>query len=463
MRAECRNAVLTLSCRGPIEPGYAPFVMAPFAELGDNDPRRAPTLVCLGKDYWHLAVSVQGLTAPPDAAVFTAGLRPLETMAFKRGLGIRIDDSLAVSAQITLPRRPASLDFRYYSGWPEVTARIFDRGQTRDIPLRRCGAGRTAAETCWRAELPVGAYGRDWSLVLVGPGGAVDRAPGGGSYRPRGSLAHLADGELFAHEPPRRRRSPPRIETITFAAPELAHTFVVHVVLPRDFDVEPARTYPLVYLNDGQNQLTDRGAFGGWHTDTIAARMMRDGRLADCVLACVEMHADRNRAYFPAGTVTTAVGQADIYTDLLADRLFEAMQRRYRLAADEPLTIIGSSNGAIHALSAGLMRPDRFRRIGCLSYARLRPERNFRQIEAMAGLPLERVSIDSGTRWGEWDSEETSDDNVAVSLSLRDRLLARGMVLEGSLRYALACGDAHNEGAWRRRIGECLAFLLPPP
>jgi hypothetical protein len=38
-------------------------------------------------------------------------------------------------------------------------------------------------------------------------------------------------------------------------------------------------------------------------------------------------------------------------------------------------------------------------------------------------------------------------------------LLQRGLVLEQSLRYRLAYGDAHNEGAWRRRMPDCLEFL----
>jgi hypothetical protein len=41
-------------------------------------------------------------------------------------------------------------------------------------------------------------------------------------------------------------------------------------------------------------------------------------------------------------------------------------------------------------------------------------------------------------------------------------LLQRGLGLEQSLRYRLAYGDAHNEGAWRRRMPGCLEFLLPP-
>jgi enterochelin esterase-like enzyme len=438
-----------------------PFVGGPYAELGHGDAELAPTLVRDGEAAWRLSVGVRGLTTPPPVAAFFSGVRPIEPSAFKRALGIRLDDSLDVSVQVTLPRREARLDLTYYSGWQEVAVRIFDGGIEHAVPLVADGPGRVPGEQRWRGELPVGRFGRDWGFVLRGPNGAIDRPPGGGAYRPLGSRVHLADGEIFAAAPP-QHRSPPRIETLAFPAPEMEHTFTVHVVLPRDFDAYPTHRYPLVYLNDGQNQLTNRGAFGGWHTDTIAARLMREGRLEDCVLACVEMHADRNRAYFPEGTLTTAIGQADVYTDLLAGRLFALLKSRYHLSTTAPLAIVGSSNGAIHALSAGLTRPERFALIGCLSYARLRPERNFRQIESAPEVPFARAYVDSGTRWDDRDSEETSDDNVGIAYGLRERLLARGMVLEDTLRYVLARGDAHNEAAWRRRIGDALSFLLPP-
>ena len=33
----------------------------------------------------------------------------------------------------------------------------------------------------------------------------------------------------------------------------------MHVVLPRDYDAVTDRVFPVVFLNDGQNQFTDRG------------------------------------------------------------------------------------------------------------------------------------------------------------------------------------------------------------
>jgi predicted alpha/beta superfamily hydrolase len=270
----------------------------------------------------------------------------------------------------------------------------------------------------------------------------------------------LADGELFSAPPP-AQRSAPWIESLDVTAPEMNHTFRIHVVLPRDYAIHTERAYPLVYLNDGQNQLTDQGAFGGWHTDRTAARRMREGRMQEAVLAAVEMHPDRNRAFFPQGELSTPHGQADIYTQLLAGRVLKALRARYRLL-QQPMTIIGSSNGAIHALFAGLSRPDAFGGIGCLSYAVMQPERNVETIASSSRSPLSRVYLDCGTRWGESDDESHSHDNVPITYTVRELLLQRGMILEETLRFVLGDGDAHNELAWRRRIARCLEFLLPP-
>jgi len=250
---------------------------------------------------------------------------------------------------------------------------------------------------------------------------------------------------------------------MTVHAAALEHTFVMHVVLPRDYDVVADRVFPVVILNDGQNQFADRGMWGGWHTDSTAAWLMRAGRMQDTVLVAVEMHPNRNRAYLPRGDARTPEGQAVDYTDFLADQVLPQLRSRYRVASEPGTTaIVGSSNGAIHALFAGLHRPETFSLIGCLSYARLQPEQNFMALEHLTEVPLQRVYLDSGTRRGEHDPDGNSDDHAVVTARLREVLLQRGLVLEQSLRYRLAYGDAHNEGAWRRRMPSCLEFLLPP-
>lgn len=456
------TAILTIECRGSLPKNYVPYICAPLPELGNGYRLHGPTLTRLAPRHWGLRVLLRGVNASLDTSTWQTGIRSLETHAFITG-----DDfqpaPRPLKWEYTLEPTAAVSDTEiyYYSGWPAVTLQVHPHAATvREVPMRAWGQGRRPGETVWVAALPTDQLGKDWGF-LPHHGDQWDRPPYRDMYRPLGSCIHLADGEIFASPPP-NHRSGPRIETIELPARKMKHTFIVHVVLPRDYDTTQ-QTYPLVVLNDGQNQLTNHGMHGGWHTDSTADYLIRTGRMRDAILVAVEMHPDRNRAYLPRGDALAAQGQADAYTELLATTLLDMLQSSYRIVRDPATTvIIGSSNGAIHALFAGLACPQAFGRVGCLSYAIMQPERNQRAIKRLTQLPFQRIYLDSGTRWHDGAEEEKDSDYTMITYGLRDLLLQRGLVLEQNLLYVLGYGDAHNEFAWRRRIAGCLEFLLPP-
>ncbi len=455
--------LLTIECYGALPNGWVPFFSGPLPELGDGKVEEAPWLVPTGPQQWALQMAVMGPALDACLTACVPGMRPLQFPAFNLGRGCQpLPAGVQWTATFGPVLPPAALDFYYYSGWPAVRLRVIDGQDVRDVPLTVAGPGRTREEQLWYGSLPMEDVTRRWGCLLLGPHDAVARPPDGRLYRPLGSCVYLADGELFPAPPP-PRRSAPRVETLRMHATALEHTFVVHIVVPRDYDVVTDRRFPVVLLNDGQNQFTDRGMWGGWHTDSTAAQLMRAGRMQETVLMAIEMHPDRNRAYLPRGDARTPAGQAADYTAFLADQVLPQLRRRYRVLAGPGSTaIVGSSNGAIHALSAGVHRPDTFGLVGCLSYARLDPEQNVLALAPLTQVPLQRVYLDSGTRRGESDRDGDSDDHALVTARLREMLLLRGLVLEQSLRYRLAYGDAHNEGAWRRRMPSCLEFILPP-
>jgi predicted alpha/beta superfamily hydrolase len=457
---------VTIECRGAVPAGYAPFVCGPFVELGGGRPRHAPTLVCAEDGVWRLAVQLRGSGPALDHSAWLTGLRALSRDAFKIGAGFRAaPPELSWSVGYAAEPDP-TIDIFYYSGWPQVRVLLLPGagGDAQTISMRPAGPGRAPGETLWAARIPSEGLGADWGFELSGPASQVDRPPPGSArlYRPRGTTVYLLDGEIFGAPPP-ERRSAPRVETLRFLAPELQHSFVIHVALPRDYDTRPDARFPLLLLHDGQNQLTNQGMLGGWHSEATAARLAREGRMADAVLAAVEAHPDRERTLLPHGDRRAPQGQAATFAELLAGPIAEMLRSRYRLArGPEHSAIVGAALGASHALLTALQRPDSIGLVGCISYGELSPERNLQRIEALGRAPLRRIYLDSGTRRQEADSEEQSDDNALGAHRLRELLLRRGLVLERDLRYRLAYGDAHGELAWRRRVADCFEFLLPP-
>lgn len=444
--------------------GYAPLVCAPFTELGGGRPHHAPTLIRIGEDHWRLELALRSAGPELDSSTWLTCLRAIGLNSLKTAAGFRAAPP-DLSWSFEYKHRPAPpIELFYYSGWPLVRVQLRGVGVEQELAMRAQGPGRAPGETLWLARLPAAGLGDEWGFDLGGPASQVDRPPpeDGRLYRPCGTRVYLADGELFEEAPP-VRRSPPRVETLSFFAPELHHTLLIHVALPRDYDTRPEAAFPLVFLNDGQNQLTNQGMLGGWHSDTTANRLAREGRVRDMVLAAVETAHERERLLLPHGDRRASQGQAATYTDLLAGPIAEMLRGRYRLLRGPQHTaIIGAGLGAAHAMFAGLYRPDAFGLVGCLSYGELSPERNIQRVESIKRVPLRRVYLDSGTRRHESDSEEQSDDNTLGAFRLRGMLLARGLVLEAGLRYRLAYGEAHGETAWRRRVADCLEFLLPP-
>jgi len=54
------------------------------------------------------------------------------------------------------------------------------------------------------------------------------------------------------------------------------------------------------------------------------------------------------------------------------------------------------------------------------------------------------------------------DGGMQRTAQLRDTLFAAGFVAGVDLLHQVGQGDGHNEEAWRRRLPQALAFLLPP-
>ena len=160
---------------------------------------------------------------------------------------------------------------------------------------------------------------------------------------------------------------------MTVHAAALEHTFVMHVVLPRDYDVVVDRVFPVVFLNDGQNQFTDRGMWGGWHTDSTATADACRSDAGYCA---------RGRGDAPQSQPRlSAEGMHGHRKGKLRTTPTSSLTRYYRSFVALPCGVRSWDDGhcrlvkrGIHALFAGCI--GQTSAFGCLSYARLQPEQN---------------------------------------------------------------------------------------
>lgn len=249
-----------------------------------------------------------------------------------------------------------------------------------------------------------------------------------------------------------------RIEAIPDSQSELlGNSRQVSVYLPPGYDERPARRYPVLYMQDGQNLFEDSRAFAGrsWRLgdaldESIGARTMRP------VIVVGVDHAGVDRIH-EYGHVRDESkdggGRGDDYAAMLFGELKPRIDLRYRTAADD-VALGGSSLGGLIALYMMLRRPGQVRRAAVMSPSVWWSGRAILgEVDAMPSAERPRVWLDIGGREGR---EALSDARL-----LRDRMSALGWT-DATLKFYEDRRGDHSERAWGGRVRKMLEFLFPP-
>lgn len=346
----------------------------------------------------------------------------------------------------------------YHSGWssPRVFWRTSDAGTWVETPMIPFGPGRNQGESRWRAILP-GAGGAQLQFYFTD--GAAGRDPFIGLYLTKLDGCFVQDGQLFNYVPPavvgpqQQFNVSPGIPSV-----QLGENRPYRVLLPRGYQQNTQRRYPVLYLHDGQN-VFDQGPFGSWNADETASSLTRSAQMQETIIVGVDNTANRARDYIPPddivpiGPGTGQPGRANLYAAFLASELKPVIDASYRTLPDRAHTAtLGSSLGGVVSLYLGWDHADVVSKIGAMSGSWQLP--NFPARVALGPARDLRIYIDSGTAG-------TSSDNAWPTMNLRDDLLQLGYVLEGDLRHRVGYGHQHNEAAWAARLPMAYDFLFP--
>ena len=246
-----------------------------------------------------------------------------------------------------------------------------------------------------------------------------------------------------------------------FHSAVLGATRRVWVYLPPQYAAEPARRFPVLYLQDGQNVFDGATAFLAgkeWEVDETVERLAREGRIEPLVVVAVDNGGERRLVEYTPTRDRRAPdgGGADAYGRMLVEELKPWVDRTYRTRPERETTGIGGSSlGGLVSLYLGLKHPEVFGRIAALSTSAWWDDRFIaRFVDALPAKPDTRIWTDIGTR----------EDRSAVpdARALRDALVRRGWREGVDLRYVEAEGAVHNEMAWAKRMPAVLEFLFPP-
>ncbi len=381
------------------------------------------------------------------------------------------------------------LEIHLENGGQSRTGRPFPELFTR-LPFSQVGAGRQNEERLWAVQfpaLPDGSMRR--FRIDLGNGQYDPPAASRRLYETPLDKIWLQDGAIFDY-PPDAVISPSRvikIPSFTGSLPARA----LYVYLPRGYDSESARRYPVLYIHDGQNCFEAFAAdsfVGTLRADETADRLIAGGRMQECLIIGVSNGgSERIREYLPPyarfrppakrppkrskaralsparrSTAMPIPGRADRTYYYYRDEVAPFIARRFRVLEDRASTAtLGTSLGGVFSAFIAWEFPEFARQHACVSPAFRMTANVDGSVEIIErfrkGRPNDiRLWLDSGTR----TTQRRGDDDMKNTLAARAALLEGGFVEGPYFRHYLDQEAIHRESAWAARLPLVLEFLL---
>ncbi|MHB1327948.1 MAG: alpha/beta hydrolase [Gemmatimonadales bacterium] len=228
----------------------------------------------------------------------------------------------------------------------------------------------------------------------------------------------------------------------------------VVAALPLSYHQDAERSYPVVYMQDGQNLFDPATSYAGdWRLSQTLADLGRQGTEA-IVVGIANVGKHRLDEYSPFQQPGRGGGAGDRYLEFVAETLKPMVDRSFRTQPARQQTFIaGSSMGGLISLYALYRYADVFGGAAALSPSLWFANRAiFPYVEANADLAVGRLYLDIGLN--------EPGSAVADVRRLRDLILEHGSMSETEFSYLEDAAGRHNEATWGTRVSQALTFLL---
>ncbi len=154
-----------------------------------------------------------------------------------------------------------------------------------------------------------------------------------------------------------------------FFMPQLNRSRNIWVYTPPDYQSNPKKKYPVLYMHDGQNMFDAKTSFSGeWSVDESLNTLFKAGDQGAIVVGIDNGDADRIAEYTPWANSKYGGGEGSKYIDFIVETLIPYINANYRtLNTRESTGIMGSSLGGLISFYGGIKFQNTFGKIGVFS------------------------------------------------------------------------------------------------
>jgi predicted alpha/beta superfamily hydrolase len=258
----------------------------------------------------------------------------------------------------------------------------------------------------------------------------------------------------------------------------------IEIWLPAEYTLNPQQTFPVLYMQDGQNVFDPGTAIHkiAWEADDTATKLIIPKRIEPVIIVAIWNTDERYMEYFPEkvaqnfskedravfAKVTKQVNPkgtdflGDEYLKFLTEELKPYIDKQYRTRPDTANTAIcGSSMGALISLYALCEYPKVFGQAACLStHWTLLPDNTHPSVsesfkkyvyEKLPSPNDHRIYFDYGTKTldAAYEPHQKTIDGIMNS---------KGYSQTNWITKKFE-GAAHTEKDWQERFNEVLMFL----
>ena len=259
------------------------------------------------------------------------------------------------------------------------------------------------------------------------------------------------------------------LEIVPFESKIFHNQRMLRVLVPANYfsPHNAHRSYPVLYLQDGQNLFDEATSpRGEWHVDETVEHLVGGFKIPPMFVVGIDNAGDtRSSEYLPyPDPLNGKDGVADEknlrgkqYAHFLTSEVMPFIEKRYRITRGAMNTGIGgSSYGGDIALYTALEYPGVFGHV-LVESPELWIGKNQLLKDALSAKQLpQKMYIGIGTT--EAGEPTRSTDIVNQVRDLEAILVKKGMGA-GRLRVAIEESGQHNEAAWSRRLPDALLFL----
>lgn len=245
----------------------------------------------------------------------------------------------------------------------------------------------------------------------------------------------------------------------------MGNSRLLRVWVPPGYDGTGAISYPVLYLNDGQNLFESTTAFAGehWQVGETASRLIAENKIRPLVIVGIDNTKNRAAEYIPYKSRDPRIlrPKGKSYPDFLQREIMPFIEDRYPVAGSPENTGLGGSSlGGLITLYTELAAPNVFGRL---------------LIESPSLFVAERQIIEDARRFQTWPSRVylgmgtqevgnvEKDAKILGDLRELETILRQADFDERSekhlLKVRIVDGATHRESAWAARLPEALEFL----